>query len=107
MFACGSEGGHTDFAPMDEEQVALFCWMRKKIRPVSYESLIAGPGLASLYDFCREYHHLPESSWIVAAKRRAKDPIPIIVGGALGTVGDSPLSFMSSGGRSVSVHSWQ
>jgi glucokinase len=89
LFACGSEGGHTDFAPVDEEQVALYCWMRKKIRPVSYESLIAGPGLARLYDFCREYHHIPESSWIVAAKSRAKDPIPIIVSGALGTAGGS------------------
>ncbi len=73
-----------------KSRLALYSWMRKKIRPVSYESLIAGPGLARLYDFCREYHQIPESSWIVEEKNRAKDPIPIIVGGALGTVGDSP-----------------
>ncbi len=84
MYACGSEGGHTDFAPVDTEQLALLRWMRKKTQPVSYEMLIAGPGLAHLYDFCREYHNLAESAWIVAAMERAKDRIPVIVGGATG-----------------------
>ena len=41
-----SEGGHTDFAPVDEEQLALLVRMRKKRQQVSYEMLIAGPGLA-------------------------------------------------------------
>lgn len=90
LFARGSEGGHADFAPVDEEQVALYSWMRKNTRPVSYEALIAGPGLARLYDFCRKYHQIPQSPWIVEEKNRAKDPIPVIVGGALGTVGEAP-----------------
>ena len=85
-FARGSEGGHSDFAPVDEEQLALLAWMQKKIQPVSYEALIAGPGLAYLYDFIREHHGLPESAWIVEAMRKAKDTIPIIIGGAIGTI---------------------
>ncbi|GAB6190516.1 glucokinase [Desulfocastanea catecholica] len=83
----GSEGGHTDFAPVDEEQLALLVWMRKKRQPVSYEMLIAGPGLANLYDFCREYHQIEESAWIVEAMHTAQDRIPVIVGGAIGTIG--------------------
>jgi glucokinase len=90
MFVRGSEGGHTDFAPVDEEQVALLCWMQKKMKPVSYEMLIAGPGLANLYDFCKEYHQILESAWIVEAMTKAKDRIPVIVGGATGTIGDNP-----------------
>jgi glucokinase len=84
LFARGSEGGHTDFAPVDEEQLALLAWMRKKSTPVSYEMLIAGPGLASLYDFCKEYHDIPESPEIALAMARAKDRIPVIVDGAVG-----------------------
>lgn len=83
-YACGSEGGHTDFAPIDTEQLALLSWMLKETQPVSYEMLIAGPGLANLYDFCREFHNIAESAWIVAAMKEAKDRIPVIVGGATG-----------------------
>jgi glucokinase len=88
-FVCGSEGGHTDFAPVDEEQLALLIWMRKKREPVSYEMLIAGPGLANLYDFCKEYHHMAESAWIVEAMRTERDRIPAIVAGVIGATGSS------------------
>ncbi len=84
LFARGSEGGHTDFAPVDEEQLALLAWMRQKGTPVSYEMLIAGPGLASLYDFCKEYHGIPESPQVALAMARARDAIPVIVDGAVG-----------------------
>ncbi len=87
VFARGSEGGHTDFAPVNEEQLALLAWMQKKMQPVSYEALIAGPGLACLYDFIREHHRLRESAWIVEAMHKAKDTIPIIIGGAIGAIG--------------------
>jgi glucokinase len=87
VYVRGSEGGHTDFAPVDEEQLALLVWMQKKMKPVSYEALIAGPGLAHLYDFCREYHHLRESDWIVESMSKVKDRIPVIVDGALGIPG--------------------
>jgi len=90
QFVQGSEGGHTNFAPVNEEQLALLAWMRKRIQPVSYEMLIAGPGLAHLYDFCRQYHHLSETPRVVEAMHQADDRIPIIVGGALGSIGDGP-----------------
>ncbi len=82
-FARGSEGGHCDFAPIDDEQAALLAWMQKQQRPVSYESLIAGPGLAHLYQFCKNYHGIPETVAVAAAMARAEDPIPILVDAAL------------------------
>ncbi len=90
LFARGSEGGHTDFAPVTAEQLALLAWMQKKSKPVSYEMLIAGPGLAKLYDFCREYHQIAESAWIIESMSQVTDRIPIIVAGATGTIGDRP-----------------
>lgn len=84
LFARGSEGGHTDFAPVNDEQQALLAWMRRKKNPVSYEMLVAGPGLANLYEFCREYHNIPESKAVALAMAQAIDTIPIIVDGAIG-----------------------
>jgi glucokinase len=83
LLARGSEGGHTDFGPVDEEQLALLAWMHEKEKPVSYEMLIAGPGLANLYDFCRTYYKIPETPSIVDKMAHAQDRIPFIVGGAI------------------------
>ncbi len=83
IYVRGSEGGHADFAPVDEEQLALLAWMQKKMKTVSFESLIAGPGLVHLYDFCREYHNMRESAWIVEAMSKVEDRTPVIVNGAI------------------------
>lgn len=90
VYVRGSEGGHADFAPVDEEQLALLGWMQKKLQPVSYEALIAGPGIANIYDFYKEYHQIKESPWIIEAMHQAKDRIPVIVGGAIGKIGETP-----------------
>jgi glucokinase len=47
-----TEGGHTDFAPVNDEQVALLCFLKKTYGHVSYERVLSGPGLANLYQFC-------------------------------------------------------
>ena len=83
FFARGSEGGHVDFGPVNEEQVALLSWMLEKKRPVSYEMLVAGPGIADLYYFCMDYHSIVESSGIMEQLSRAKDRIPVIISGAI------------------------
>ncbi len=83
LLARGSEGGHTDFGPVDKEQLALLSWMQEREKPVSYEMLIAGPGLANLYEFCRKYYKIPETPSIVDDMARAQDRIPFIVGGAI------------------------
>jgi len=83
QLACGCEGGHTDFAPVDDEQLALLTWMQKREKPVSYEMLIAGPGLVRLYEFCRDYHRIPESNTITYNMARADDVTPVIIDGAL------------------------
>lgn len=56
FFARGSEGGHVDFGPATETEMALLAWMRRKNQPVSYEHFLSGPGISVLYDFCRHYY---------------------------------------------------
>ncbi|MBW1634960.1 MAG: glucokinase [Deltaproteobacteria bacterium] len=78
-----SEGGHVDFGPVDEEQVALLSWMQQRKNPVSYELLIAGPAIGDLYDFSKEFHNMQESPGISELIRGEKDRTPVIVGGAV------------------------
>lgn len=48
----GSEGGHTDFAPLTPQQDGLLLWLRE-LYPlhVSYERLLSGAGITHIYDF--------------------------------------------------------
>ncbi|UCF66263.1 MAG: glucokinase, partial [Acidobacteriota bacterium] len=46
-----SEGGHTDFAPRDEEEIELWRFLRQRHGHVSYERIVSGPGLVALYEF--------------------------------------------------------
>jgi glucokinase len=83
LFARGSEGGHGGFAPTDEEQCALLEFARREIQPVSYETLIAGPGLGRLYRFCRQYHRILGDEAVAAAMAGMSDPIPLLLEAAL------------------------
>ncbi|MDZ7804609.1 glucokinase [Thiohalophilus sp.] len=46
-----SEGGHMDFAPLDDEQADLLRFLRHADRRVSYEQILSGPGLVRLYRY--------------------------------------------------------
>lgn len=48
-FAC--EGGHTDFAPRNALEIELLLYLQKKFGHVSYERVVSGPGLHSLFQF--------------------------------------------------------
>jgi glucokinase len=69
---CGTEGGHTDFAPLIAEDLALWRYLKNRFSGhISYERLLSGPGIALLYDYLCQQHPLankaPEmsaSAWI-------------------------------------------
>ncbi|MBN2897027.1 MAG: glucokinase [Campylobacterales bacterium] len=57
----GSEGGHCDFAPLDAQQDALLAWLRERYPlHVSYERIVSGPGITTLYTFLLETGFAPE-----------------------------------------------
>jgi glucokinase len=50
-----SEGGHFDFAPISETQQLLLNWLWQQWDHVSYERVLSGPGLETLYQFFQIY----------------------------------------------------
>ena len=79
-FAC--EGGHVDFAPADELQTEMLVWMRKQHPHVSWERVLSGSGIFSIYRFLRESGRGTEEPWLTAALESG-DPSPPIVRAAL------------------------
>lgn len=49
--ALPSEGGHVDFAPVDEEQIGLLRYLRPLFGRVSYERILSGSGLVKIFDY--------------------------------------------------------
>lgn len=52
--AYDTEGGHIDFAPVDETQIELLRFLQQRFGHVSYERILSGDGLVSLYAFCAD-----------------------------------------------------
>ena len=46
-----SEGGHTSFAPFDDEQIALLNFLRAEYKRVSLDRILSGRGIVALYQF--------------------------------------------------------
>jgi glucokinase len=49
-----SEGGHTEFGPQGDLQIELLEFLRERFGHVSYERILSGPGLVSVYEFLSE-----------------------------------------------------
>lgn len=76
-----SEGGHADFAPRDEVEIELLRFlMRRHGGHVSYERVLSGAGLLSLYEFFREYRGADlESQEVRAEIARDRAAAPAVV----------------------------
>ncbi len=67
-----SEGGHTDFAPNNDYEIELLRYLRSQYLHVSYERLLSGPGLISIYEYIRDTKK-NEPTWL-AEKIKAGNP---------------------------------
>ena len=83
-----SEGGHADFAPHDEVDVDLLRFLRAEFGHVSWERVVSGPGLYSIYRFLqmRAGHAAPE--WLRERLQR-EDPSAVV--GEVGLQGRDPV----------------
>ena len=54
------EGGHVAFAPADEEQMALWSFLRERHGRVTWERVVSGPGLAAIHEFVAGVYLPPE-----------------------------------------------
>jgi len=57
-----TEGGNVDFAPTDQKQILLLEHMMERFGHVSYERIISGAGLVTIYDFLRGYEQRDEDA---------------------------------------------
>ncbi len=62
-----SEGGHVDFAPVNELQYALLSYLQQRHGHVSYERIVSGPGLIAIFEFLRDGHYASPSPDLIAA----------------------------------------
>jgi glucokinase len=84
-----SEGGHSDFAARNEDEIGLLRYLQKTLQGrVSSERVISGLGLANVYAYCRDVKGLEEPQWL-KDRMRSEDPNAVI--GELGEAGTSEL----------------
>lgn len=74
-----TEGGHTDFAPQTDQQIALLHYLRG-IYPdhVSYERLVSGIGFSHLYDFLLTQNIAPACGQVPDRSDAANDRNAVI-----------------------------
>lgn len=77
-----TEGGHTEFGPLNELQIDLCRFLIAKYGHASYERILSGPGLHNVYLFYKEVLNLPEPSWL-ADELKQTDPAKVITQYAL------------------------
>lgn len=75
-FPC--EGGHADFAPRNDLEIALLQYLLKKFGRVSYERVLSGPGLKNIYEFLRDAGIEQEPEWLKDELAKSADPVPLI-----------------------------
>jgi glucokinase len=68
-----SEGGHADFAPRNETEIALLRYLLGRFQHVSYERVLSGPGLLNVYRFLKESRTVEEPQWLAARLADAED----------------------------------
>jgi glucokinase len=84
-----TEGGHTDFAPRSEEEIDLLRFLQQRFGGrVSYERVLSGPGLYTIYQFLRDTGRAVEDAWL-RDEMQHSDPSALI--GQYGMNGKSEL----------------
>jgi glucokinase len=57
-----SEGGHRDFSPRNQIEIALLEFLIQRHDRISIERVISGNGIVSIYQFLRDYHQQKTST---------------------------------------------
>ena len=73
-----SEGGHADYAPRNEDEIDLLRFLKQKYDGrISFERVVAGMGMTSIYEFLRDVRGMEEPGWL-ADRIAAEDPNAVI-----------------------------
>lgn len=101
--AWSTEGGHLDFAPVDKTQMDLLTFLIDRYGHVSYERVLSGDGLVSLYEFCSGCKDSDiEAAWVSEQAegndKAAKQAMTLFVKIYGAFVGNLALLFKPEGG---------
>jgi glucokinase len=61
-----SEGGHADFGPIDDAEIALLKYVQRFYHCVTYELILSGCGLERMYHVQRARSGQPAPAWLAA-----------------------------------------
>jgi glucokinase len=76
-----SEGGHSNFAPNSDLEIELLRYLRTSYLHVSYDRVLSGPGIHTMYQFLRDTQK-NEPTWF-AERLPTGDPAVLITEAAL------------------------
>lgn len=82
-----TEGGHCNFAPTNELDVALWQFLHAKFGHVSWERLVSGQGIVNIFDFLTVSRHLDISPELTA-RFQSEDKASVISTLALAGIND-------------------
>lgn len=74
-----SEGGHVDFAPCNQLQLELLNYLYQQFEHVSFERVVSGQGIPSIYHFLKDTGRAAEPQALAEALSQADDPTPVIM----------------------------
>lgn len=77
-----TEGGHSDFSPRNGIGIELYEYLSAIHEPVSWEHIISGPGIFSIYKFLRDIKNYAEPAWL-KEEIESEDPSAAISEAAL------------------------
>ncbi len=84
-----SEGGHVDFSPRNEREIALLQYLRRTLNGrVSFERVVSGLGIRNVYAFLRDDQGMEEPDWL-RERMAHEDPNAVI--GTCAEDGSSPI----------------
>jgi glucokinase len=86
-----SEGGHCDYAPRNDREIALLNYLRRTLKGrVSFERVVSGIGMKNVYAFLRDDQKMDEPAWL---RERMTNEDPNAVIGTCGEDGSSEICF--------------
>jgi len=77
-----TEGGHSDFAPRTETDIELFRYLQQQFGHVSWERVVSGMGIKTLYQFCTEAKKEKVPEWLTK-RMETEDAAAVISQAAL------------------------
>lgn len=84
-----TEGGHCDFSPRNEYDIAFLQHLQKEYGHVSWERILSGIGIFNIYKFLIQYKKIEEPKWF---KERIKNEDPAAVINSSAKEGNYPAA---------------